>query len=647
MNNSDYKKEAHNLYRNNNSSEAYKSAWNLLFTDFVSWYTDSQGNRKQRKGVTFFNDPFFYNTFLITQSAEWLERQDAIQLWEYYLNTQKGIAIDFEMYVAHNNPALFIEGYKNRLVFLDEKRLTQLQKQHLPLPIITELKIWNRFNSVLNQKWKNVQMLFKDIKLLPYEICMAVIAAFEASIYKNPDDKLRWHYAVETLSVLVAFIQDRFNLSNLDVDNLDLTKAYCEGVIALNGEAIFNEVYDYVVLREKAHRYSYEPELKVFIDNNQVLQFQESDAFNQQWKYDEKRYTVNERSYYAFGELLFNEAKFENKINYINGNKSHNNQLGNARQIAIKQAIYDLGISGEDFTKKKLPNLNFMISFLHGIAWRKTETTGAPLHKIARIKKNEYAKGMAEIIIKNKTSEFVLISDANTLFNAASTSGINCEEKEFDQFIKTFSFNWKSKIFDPFKLPISLWKKPFIQIGNNIISPISILTGFSGLYTISESILKNFSPREGKRIEHILKDTYQNASWKTSILKDNQNYGDVDVMMEDEENIILMQLKRTTQKLDTFQLHNQLPQDRKATKQLVEAKSGNISGKNIHLWYVTTAFEKINTINKEVYRVSYQDLIHLNRIQESDLLNFKTLSDFIKLIESDTPYRIKNEHILS
>ncbi|WP_271855123.1 hypothetical protein [Patiriisocius marinus] len=645
MNNLDYKKESHNLYKNNNFLEAYKCAWNLPLTDFLYWYTDVRGKRKKINGITFFNDPFFYNTFLITQSAEWLECQDALQLWEYYLNTQKDVALDFEMYVAHNNPTLFIEGYKKRLVFLDEKRLIKLQKQHLPLPIITELKIWNRFNSLLNQNWENVQVLFKDIKLLPYEICMAVIAAFEASIYNNPDDKLQWHYAVETLSVLIAFIQNKFNLNNLEVDNLDLTKAYCEGAIELKAEAIFNEVYDYVLLREKAHRYSYEPELKVFIDNNQVLHFNESDSFNKQWKYDEHRYNVNERSYYVFGELLYNEAKFENKIKYINDNKSPNNQLGNARQIAIKRAIYDLGISDEDFTKKKLPNLNFMISFLHGIAWRKTEITEAPLHKIARMQKNEYAKGMAELIIKNETSEFVLISDTTTLFNAASASGINCEEKEFDQFIKVFSFNWISEIFDPFKLPINLWKKPFIQIGNNIISPISILTGFSGLYTISESILKNFSPRDGKRIEPILKDTYQNAGWKTSMLKNNQDYGDVDVVMEDDENIILMQLKRTTQKLNMFQLHNQLPQDRKATKQLIEAKSVNTSGKKIHLWYVTTAFEKINTINKEVYRVSYQDLIHLNRLQGSEELHFNTLSDFIELIESDTPYKIGKELI--
>ena len=640
-----YKKESHNLYGSNQLLEAYQCAWNLPFTDFVSWYIDEQGNRKRSKGVTFFNDPFFYNSFLITQSTEWLSHKGAILLWEYYLNTQKKIALEFELFVAHNNPSLFIEGYKNRLVFLNDNRISQLQEQHLPFSIEKELIIWNRFNSSLNQKWNTIKLLFENKGLLPHEMCMAVFAAFEAFIYKNPDDKSQWHYAVEALSLLIAFIQDNYNLANLDVDEIALTKAYCLGVFELKGEAIFNEAFNYVLLKEKTQRYVYEPGLRVVIDNNNALRFQGSDAFNKQWKYDEHRYTVNEQSYYAFGEQLTDALKEADKIKYINDNKTPNNQLGNARQLAIKQAIYDLGISDEDFKKYKLPNLNFMISFLHGIAWRKLETSEKPLHKIARVRKNEYAKGMEELLHKNEVSEFILISDKNILNNAAKASGLNCTTDEFNQFINAFSFNWKIKTFDPFKLPFNLWKKPFLQIGKHVISPISVLTGFTGLYNISESILKNFRPREGRRIENILKDTYENELWKTSFLGDNQEYGDVDVVMEDDKYIIFMQLKRTTQKLDMLELRNQLPQDRKAIKQLIEAKAGNGTNKKIHLWYVTTAFEKVGTCESEVYRVSFQDLIHIKRLLNSDGLCFNQLNDFIELIESDRLYKIGREQI--
>ncbi|MCX7549019.1 hypothetical protein OS188_13770 [Xanthomarina sp. F1114] len=647
MNIADYKNEAHNLYRDDKLIEAYKCAWNLPFTDFVSWYTDVKGKRKQSKGISLFNDSFFYNSFLISQSTEWLNHKEANLLWEYYLNTQKEILLEFELYVAHNNPCLFIEGYKNRLIFLNDKRIKQLQEHHLPLSIENELIIWNRFNKLLNTKWKEVTELIDEIELQPHEFLMALCATFEAFIYKNPADKLRWHYAVEALSLLIAYIQNNFILSNLEVDENDLVKAYCNGAIDFKCEAVFSNVFDYVLLKEKTQRYAYEPGLTIVIDNNDILRFNGSEAFNKQWNTDELRYTVNEQHYYAISEQLFSELKAKNKIKYINNNKDPNNQLGNIRQLGVKLTVTDLGICDEDLKNKKLPNLDFMISFLHGIAWRKFETSEKPLHEIARIRKNEYAKGMAELIYKNEVSEFILISDNSILKNAAKASGLNCTTEEFDQFINAFSFSWKKKTFDPFKLPLSLWKKPFLQIGKHIISPISVLTGFTGVYTISESILKNFSPRGGERIESLLKHTYENAGWKTSVITNNQEYGDVDVMMEDEDNIIFMQLKRTTQKTNMLELHNQLAQDRKAIKQLLEAKAEYTSSKNIHLWYVTTAFEKVSTWEKEVYRVSYQDLIHVKRLLDSDGLRFNNLNDFIEMIESDTPYKIGKEHILN
>ena len=192
-------------------------------------------------------------------------------------------------------------------------------------------------------------------------------------------------------------------------------------------------------------------------------------------------------------------------------------------------------------------------------------------------------------------------------------------------------------------MPLSLWQKPFVKLGKHVLSPLSVLTGFTGLYTISESILKNFRPGDGTRIENRLKEVYQNTSWKTLLLEDNQEFGDIDVLMEDEKSIVLMQMKRTTQKTNMFELHNQLRQDKKAFSQLLEAKESIDSNKNIHLWYVTTAFEKVGTWENDVYRVSYQDLIHTKRLLDSGRLRLKSLSSFIEMIESDYLYNLRKQ----
>ncbi|ARV10136.1 hypothetical protein BTO05_10990 [Winogradskyella sp. PC-19] len=642
MSNIQYKKEAQNLYKSNKLFEAYSCAWKLSFSDFITWYTNPQKRRGLSKSQTFFNNSFFYNSFLITKPPVWLQHNDAILLWHHYLDSQKEISLEFELYVAHNNAILFIEGYKNRKTFLDSSRIKLLERKQLPEPIINELKIWDKFNNILNSNWSDVLQLTDKINAQPHELCMSIFSAFEAFIYQDSDNKSRWYFAVEALSLLVAFIQNTYDFSDISVDSDTLNKSYLESVINPNAIELFNKTFDYVLCRNNVYRYAHEPGLNVVFDENNIV-FKESEDFNKQWQRDEYRYSVNENLYYAFGEQLFDEVKKNEKIKFINGNKDSNNQLGNARQFAIKQAIIDLGVHDEDLKNCKLPNLNLIISFMHGIAWRKLETSEKPLHKISRTRRNKYSQGIAELNYKSRFSEFIIISDKSILFQAAEASGLNLAKREFDQLIDAFSFNWIVKKFDPITMPLSLWQKPFVKLGKHVLSPLSVLTGFTGLYTISESILKNFRPGDGTRIENRLKEVYQNTSWKTLLLEDNQEFGDIDVLMEDEKSIVLMQMKRTTQKTNMFELHNQLRQDKKAFSQLLEAKESIDSNKNIHLWYVTTAFEKVGTWENDVYRVSYQDLIHTKRLLDSGRLRLKSLSSFIEMIESDYLYNLRKQ----
>jgi Holliday junction resolvase-like predicted endonuclease len=324
---------------------------------------------------------------------------------------------------------------------------------------------------------------------------------------------------------------------------------------------------------------------------------------------------------------------------FANNNKSKSNIHGNTLRIMTEKVVEDLGIDDSCLDKYNLPNLHNMISFLHGIAYRKYETSLKPLHKLSCSDIYNYKQAIAFLFIKTGLTENILLTNKKELHAQATSSGNMIPEIQFESLIHNFTYNWKVKKFNALKVRLSLWQKPFIKVGNNIISPLSILARFSNLYTITESVLRNFKPKNGTKIENILTECFKDQVWQTSTCPNKQEHGDVDVVMEDESHIVYMQLKRTSQKLNIEELHLQKKQDNKAIKQLNEAAIAYRGIKKLHLWYVTTAFEKVGTFECNVRRVSYQDLLHIKRLLDSEFKRFESLNDFIEMVETDRLYK--------
>lgn len=637
MTNKDYKRQAHNYYRENELYKAYSAAWNLPFSDFVKWFTDMSNKRRKRIPAIFY-DPFFYNSFLVTKPIQWLNQDYALILWKYYLSSQNKISLDFELYVAKNNPSLFIKGYKQKRSFLDRGRLSLIEEHDFPKEIKDELKIWVKLCSELEKSKKTIDNLFKEVGLASYDLLMSVIASFEAYVFCFHKDEMRWYYAGETLSLLVSIIQNQYNLSSVKVDKESLIRSYHKSIQLQETHTLFDEAFSHILLTDRINRYSFEPNLIIHLNEDNRLEFQESKAFNKQWERDEPRYAINEQLYYRFGDMLFDELKNNNSIKFINGNTEKSNQLGNSRQLGIKQAVYDLGIRDEDLKNNNLPSLYVIISFLHGLAWRKLETTQKNLFNNSYDQTTDYSKRVEELILKREALELVLITSRDDLYKATFSTGLKCESKGFHNLVNLFSYKGKNNPLDSLNQKTSLWQKPFIKVGENTISPIGIITSFTSLYTISESILRNFSPREGRRIEEVLEEVYSNESWETYKRVDIQECGDIDIVMEDDCTMVLLQLKRTTQKVNMVELNNQYFQDLKAIEQLIEARKCLKNKKKIHLWYVTTAFEKVYTKEKGVLRISYQDLLHIKNMLDEGNSRFNSLKHFVEFVESDKLY---------
>ncbi|CAA0210856.1 hypothetical protein V2605_14390 [Tenacibaculum maritimum] len=623
------KKQALLLYGQGAKTDAYSLVWNEIpFNKMVDWYL-----KKTKKA--FFKDDFFYNSFLTKQSAVWVRETKAIELWKNYLKNYN--SIEFEYYVAYNNPDLFIEGYKETLLFLDNSRLLTLKNGKLPPVVKEEILIWEKLSDLLNTTWNKVSCKIKGLNKSKHEFIVASCAAFEAYVYNNNQDPIKFQYGGDVLSILIAYAQSEIQEETKELTYENIYQIYLEEVLKKEFKSIFTLVNEYVMNKDVVYRYAYEPRLKVKINDIGEIVVLEDEVFNIKWNYDADRYSLNENMYYKLGVESYAEHLEKGQIIFHNNNKSEENIMGNALCNGIKLAINDLGLKEKEM-KNKIPLLT-AITFLQGLATRKYHTFIKPLHDTASKRKSTYIEGT--LSLQNK--ELILISDVENFHQMTNNSGIKCSTENMEKIISNFSFNWKTnrkiKKFDPFKLTINLWQKPFIKLGGNIIAPMSILTSFVGLYAITEALFKNFKPDDGTSIENILCEYYKDMPWDTKIeLASVQEKGDVDVIMEDDLHIVYLQLKRTSQKTNTFELAKQKKQDKKAISQLQLAAATYKGKKQIHLWYVSTALEGLGIKTNNVFKVGYQDLLHISRLNlYSNKL--KSLKGFIEIVETDQFYK--------
>ncbi|MEE3999582.1 hypothetical protein V1T75_04450 [Tenacibaculum sp. FZY0031] len=619
------KKEAHFLYEQGAKYDAYLLAWNEMpLNKIVDWYL------KNKTKKAFFKDDFFYNSFLTKQSAVWVREAKAIELWKDYLKNYN--SIEFEYYVAYNNPELFIDGYKETLLFLDSSRLKTLKNGELPPVVKEEILIWEKLSDLLNTTWNKVLYKIKGLNKSKHEFIVASCAAFEAFVYDNHEVPIKFQYGGHALSILIAYAQSEIQEETKELTYENIYQVYLEEVLKKEFKSIFALVNEYVMNKDVLYRYAYEPGLKVKINDIGEIVVLEDEVFNIKWNYDADRYSLNENMYCKLGVESYPEHLETGQIIFHNNNKSEENIMGNALCNGIKLAINDLGLKEKEM-KNKIPLLT-AITFLQGLATRKYHTIVKPLHSIASNKKSTYIEGT--LLIQNK--EFILISDIENFHQMTNNSGIKCSIEDIEKIISNFSFNWKMKKFDPFKLTINLWQKPFIKLEGNIISPMSILTSFTGLYALTEALFKNFKPNDGTSIENILCEYYKNMPWDTKVKSaSNKEKGDIDIIMEDDLHIVYLQLKRTSQKTNTFELAKQKKQDEKAISQLQLAAAYE-GKKQIHLWYVSTALEGLGIKINNVFKVGYQDLLHISRLKlYRNKLN--SLGVFIEIVETDQFYK--------
>lgn len=143
-------------------------------------------------------------------------------------------------------------------------------------------------------------------------------------------------------------------------------------------------------------------------------------------------------------------------------------------------------------------------------------------------------------------------------------------------------------------------------------------------------------------MENNLGDKIKEKKWKVKVLSDeeaNSVNGDVDIIVEDEDTLLFIQLKRTYLRLNSRdRYYESVLIDRKAAKQLNLAQEflshpNQVfsSKKNPIKWIVSTSFEGILQQIDGCRKVNYFELI--NALKNPEI---KSLNELINDVESDT-----------
>lgn len=629
MNNT-IKKDAQIAWQKGNKSEAYNIAWQLPLDEFYPWVT------KTKKGISLSKE--FYNDFLVLQSTSWLHKTNSNLLIEYYFS-KKWFLQSFESLLLYNKPENYLNFVKSSFSFLDSERLNFLRGiQLLPENLINELKLWQFWQQQHNSSWNLIVQYFKNYKGSGLNLFISLIVAFESRFFERKSQE-DMQFSGEVLSILVAYIQHLKILDfSITPEIEDIYTIYFKNLNKNTNCRLFEFGIEYIQVKENIIRYALEDGLEMKMIGSSKFSFIESKKFNKQWSKDGELYALNESLYYSYGEFYSTILEREGKIKYVNNRITEENRKSTALRLGIEMAINDLGLLDKDISKES-PKLHSIISFLNMLAKSKYERQVKPLFNFKEAiplftYKEAVLKRMGET--KGKGMEPLLVCKAPILSSITNSSGNSISIIEMEKLIKDFSFTWSTKSFAPFNMRLSFWQKPFVSLGELVLSPINIITAFAGMYAITESILKNYKPNDGKVIEQILKDHLIRPDdvWKVATNwqeVNGNNNGDADVILEDNEYIVLMQLKRTSQKINLRQQLAQIPQDRKAISQLIKANENFIrqgEKRKIKLWYVTTAMEKIGVVENGVIRVSYQEILHLQKNRQ-----VSSLTDFIQLIE--------------
>jgi tetratricopeptide (TPR) repeat protein len=626
----------------------------ITFSEKKGWV--SKGNASR----------FFWNEWLLKNLNYFSQLMDsklAVPFLHNYFSKSRVFSKPFEKKISTTHPELFVEAIRKSQVFFKENRIAFLLDEiELPSALEIHQDVWEHINLIELDLWSKIEKEFNSI--INYDLDDILYTLVKVIEIKKHEEGTRIdiQFLGDSYSFFMEMIlsSEKMKYSNTSTENFEVgfIKSLFDKSTKKLEELISNCIS---LIKKRLHTFS-----NIF-DNYSFNQhitpkhiyesifFIESPESYYQWKHDGIRYQLAELLYRLEGEVRVDNALLNTpdfKIQSAKKEDYNDNKELASILTGIMDILGDLKLEKYYYKNKTIEAVKII----------------KPMFTIAYNRHVRYSNQLEDIKFRYNKSTSTWIQNYTLLIEENGKSiqvpfvyfSIN-EYKELnakndtngettDVIIHLFGHKQQTNklSFDRFNIRYSVFKNPYLILGNYLFSPISFLTSYISTFTYIDSLLSNDKGRTGNLIENSLSE-YLKAHNFNVLLADEQEQimeGDADLIVYDEGYALLIQLKRTNLRINTSAQYDELLKvDTKAADQLNKAETFlktnnnifNIGRRKVFKWIVSNSFENINTFIDGCLKVNYIELMLFLKNREG--MSFDSLSSFISFNEKDTFFK--------
>nr|WP_321411489.1 tetratricopeptide repeat protein [uncultured Carboxylicivirga sp.] len=628
---------------------------------------------KEEKKFSWFKTPEFCQSLLQRPNiiSEMLQLKEADEILHDYFNSNKFLP-EFEEKVAAFHPKLFVSSVRTNMSFLDRERLVFYSQILLPEEFGAHMAIWNFLNEAESSIWEKVDAYFSKISnslSLDDILCNTVICLEELRFKDSSNKKIHHISSVYNLFIDAYLLKYGSNLQ-LKSDSHEAFLKKFMNVLGSHADKalknLLNQISKWIDFRDSIlYPYCFDLNIKLEEQNN-ITYFNRTPQEYYKWELDGTRYNFNKLNYHFKAadivEYLIDKKELEIPKGKYAQDENGNYQLA-IQDWQLRMFLDDLKLNNLVFKGNKINHQNLFVPLMTYSKNRNIRYEQGILNHF-RTSKNwteaflklsvDALRQMIEIL-----PYFFMTKEEYIHHNNISLSQL--PENSSEDILNLFTYSHKSrKYFNRFNIGFDVWNKPFVEFGDILFCPMMFFANNDWFYGFAQAGIENMNTSTKVRketateMELWLGEIIGKKDWSVKVISDYEASkldGDVDIIVSDNTNSLLIQLKRTKFRLDLREAYYEsILTDRKASQQLNDVEKClsedndlyKITGKT-QKWIVSNSYENVLERIDGCLKVNYFDLIFALNNPEIETLDKlfsyieedKVIKNWLKLLEEN------------
>lgn len=659
-NNQQIKAYAKIAFENGDHTLAFQTLLELNNADEFISYVEKQ-DKRTKKTNWFAVSEYFWTDFILQQEhfKELLSSESAIQLLHNYFKIYKKSVSEFELKLVTEFPNLFIKAIRVNQVFFEPDRIEFLKSLPIGNDFNIHQKIWYKVFEIENQQWAEIQKELKNVLSLSVEDILSYCIIWLETNRFQDSDKIKINHLASVYSLFIELIISDKSRKHIQINNSDdffghflklfththqNEKLIVENIVSKLLFKISNWInFQETVVTPYSFDLNIEPK-----QENELISFNSNPESYYKWILNGVRYEVTQLNYLLQGSSIVEYLEETNQM-LIPGKTECDIQLNRnlaGTKYATLAMLSDLACEDFNFYGKKI-NAQKVLEPLLTYSFNRLNRYEYPLQSFFDVSQN-WSEAFMKLTMEGIRTDIIrepyfLMTESE--YDELNQRGLSeLPEVATKEVLQLFSWLPSNKYeFNRFNYKYEVGRTPFIKVDDFLFCPMMFFASNIWFYSFAQTAL--FQPTDRKDTENMEKHLagfFNAKSWKIKVISQAESEemsGDIDIFVEDENDLLFVQLKRTYFRLTLKESYYEaINRDSKAAKQLNNAEIYLESPNNVyqmkhkpHKWIVSNSFENIGYEIEGCQKINYFDL--LNALKSPEI---KTLNHLIQNIEKDS-----------